>query len=71
MARAAPACPDVAVRAAAMPESNMHKVHGDDPDDQPSRFATVFVFVTITLMTVLNAVLITYGVRALFKWVAG
>ena len=54
-----------------MSENNMHKVPGDDPDDNPSRFPTVFVIVTITLMTILIAGLITYGVRALFRWIAG
>jgi hypothetical protein len=61
----------VAAGAAAMPKSNKHKVSVDDPDDKPSLFATVFVFVIITLATVLTAVLVSYGIRALFNWIAG
>ena len=71
MACAGPPCPSLAARAAAMPKTNKHKVSVDDPDDKPSFFVTVFVFVTITLATVLTAVLIAYGVRTVFTWLAG
>jgi hypothetical protein len=54
-----------------MPKSNMHKVSVDDPDGKPSLFATAFVFLTITLATVLASVLIAYGARALFNWIVG
>ena len=71
MACAAPSCLDLAARAAAMPKSNKQQVSVDDPDDKPSFFVTVFVFVTITSVTALTAVLIAYGVRALFNSIAG
>jgi hypothetical protein len=71
MACVAPSCPDVAAGAAAMPKSNKQKVSDDDPDDKPSFFVTAFVFVTITLATVLTAVLIAYAVRTVFNWFAG
>ena len=54
-----------------MTKSNKHKVSVDDWDHKPSFFATVLVFVTITLSTVLTAVLIAYGVRTVFNWLAG
>jgi hypothetical protein len=70
MARSAPPCATAAGEAA-MPKSNMHKVSVDDPDGKPSLFATAFVFLTITLATVLASVLIAYGARALFNWIVG
>jgi len=54
-----------------MPKSNMHKVSVDDPDNKPSLFATAFVFLAITLATVLTSVLIAYGARAFFNWIVG
>ena len=41
-----------------MPKSKMDKVSVDDRDDKPSLIAPIFVFVTVTVATVLIAVLI-------------
>ena len=58
-------------RATAMPKSKMDKVSVDDRDDKPALIAPIFVFVAITVATVLAAVLIGHAVRILFNWIAG
>ena len=54
-----------------MPKSKMDKVSVDDRGDKRSLIAPILVFVTITIATVLTAVLIGYAVRVLFNWITG
>jgi hypothetical protein len=54
-----------------MPRNKMDKVSVDDRDHKRSFIAPIFVFVTITVATVLTAVLIGQAVRVLFNWIAG
>jgi hypothetical protein len=54
-----------------MPRSKMDKVSTGDRDDKPTLIAPLALFVTITVATVLAAVLIGYAVRVLFNWIAG
>ena len=53
-----------------MSKNKMHKVSAGDRDDKPTLIAPLVLFVTITVATVIAAVLINYGFRALLNWVA-
>ena len=53
-----------------MPKNKMDKVSAGDRDDKPTLLAPMLLFATITVATVLAAVLINYAFRALLDWFA-